>query len=270
MTTEQYRLQYLKWHRGYERRAYNIFRKAMIATVGRLNIDNITYSNYKIIIPLNITIESIRKAYQDVYTQIGLIHGNRVGRGINRDLKDYSAPLFNEQFQNTIIEWVRVNCGFRIVSVTDTIVKKIMALVESSLAENLTIEQMQKYIRDNIGKTVLSRYNILRIARTETGAAANHAAIVSGETSGIVLEKVWISSHDGRTRRKPQDRFDHYEMNNVAVDQYGIFTMTGTNGTIDRLEFPCATNGSAANVINCRCAVALRPKRDANGVVIRR
>lgn len=270
MTSEQYRLQYLKWHRGYERRAYTIFRKAMVETVGRLNIDNLTYSNYHVIVPLNITIESIRKAYQDVYLQIGLIHGNRIGRGINRDIKDYSAPLFNEQFQNTIIEWVRANLGNRIISVTDTIVKNIMALVEYSLGENLTVEQMQKYIRDNIGRKVLSRYQVLRIARTETGGAANHAAIVSGETSGIVLEKVWISSHDARTRRKPRNQFDHYDMNNVAVDQYGLFTLTSTNGTIDRIEYPCSPKGSAANVIQCRCAVALRPKRDVNGLVIRR
>lgn len=270
MTLDEYRLQYLKWHGGYERRAYKIFRKAMKQTVERVPIDNITYSNYRVIIPLNIHIEYMRKAYEDVYMQVGLIHGNRIGRGINRELKDFSLPFFNEEFQRQIIEWVRFNMGSRIVSVTDTIAKRIMRLVDIALGENLSIQDMQAFIRKNISKSVISRYDIMRIARTETGGAANHAATVAARTSGIVLDKVWISSHDNRTRRKPRNQFDHFEMNGVSVDELGVFTLTSTNGTIDRLEFPCAPNGSAGNVIQCRCAVAYRPKRDADGFVIRK
>lgn len=270
MNVESYRLQWLKWQRQYETRAYTIFRKALLATANRIPINNLTYQNYKQVIALNIHTSAIEQAYIDVYTIIGIIHGNRVGRGINRELKDYSKPLFNEYFQNTIIDWVRENCGLNIISVSETLSKRIIALVEQSASENLTLDEMQRFIRNNLNSASLSRYEVLRIARTEVGAAANHAALVSGETSEIVLEKVWISSHNARTRRKPQDQFDHYNMNGVSVEQNEKFVMPGKGGIIDRIDFPCDPNGSAGNIIQCRCAVALRPKRDSNGFVIRK
>lgn len=269
MNIEDYRLQYLKWHRQYERRAYTIFRKAIIQTASRIPIDNLTYENYKVLIPVNIHKEKIEQAYIEVYRTIGLIHGNRVGRGINRDIKNFLGPLFNRIFQNDIVDWVRRFCGDNIISVSDTIAKTIISLVEKASADGLTLQQMQKFIRDRVN-TGLSRYEVLRIARTETGAAANHAALVSGETSGIVLEKVWISSQNTRTRRKPKDQFDHYDMNGKSVEQYEKFVMPGKGGIIDRIDFPCDPKGSPGNIIQCRCAVALRPKRDADGFVIRR
>lgn len=270
MNINDYRIQYLKWHRQYERMAYTIFRKALVITANRIPIDNLTYGNYKTLIPLNIHKEAIEKAYIEVYTTIGLIHGNRVGRGINQELKDYSRPLFNEYFQDTIVQWVRDNCGLNIVSVSDTLAKRIIALVEQAAADNLTLDQMQRFIRKSIDNVALSRYEVLRIARTETGSAANHAALVSGETSGIVLEKVWVSSHNSRTRRKPKDQFDHYDMNGVSVEQNEKFVMIGKGGIIDRIDFPCDPKGSASNTVNCRCSVALRPKRDDQGFALRR
>ncbi len=271
MNMQDYGIQYRKWHTAYERRSYKIFRKALLATARRVPVDNLSYYNYKQVIPLNIEKKLIEQAYFDVYTQIGLIHGNRVGRGINKDLKDYSAPLFNEEFQKTIIDWVRVNCGANIISVSDTLADAIIKLVEQSLAKNLTLDEMQRFIRRSLDNgSAISRYEVLRIARTETGAAANHSALVSGQTSGIVLEKVWISTISPRTRVKPKDEYDHIAMNGATVEQDQPFTVTSRNGVVDRIDFPCDPKGRPANIIQCRCAVALRPKRDSQGLVIRR
>lgn len=271
MNMQQYGIQYRKWHGAYERRSYKIFRKALLETARRIPTDNLTYFNYKQVIPLNINSTIIERAYFDVYTQIGIIHGNRVGRGINRDIKDYSAPLFNEEFQRTIIEWVRLNCGTNIISVSETLAETIIKLVEQCLSENLTLEQMQRFIRRSLDNgSAISRYEVLRIARTETGAAANHSALVSGETSGIVLEKVWISTISPRTRVKPKDEYDHLSMNGVTVEQNQPFTVTSRNGIVDTIDFPCDPKGRPGNIIQCRCAVALRPKRDKDGMVIRK
>lgn len=271
MNIEAYRLQWLKWHRAYEIYAYKVFRKSLLETASRIPFDNLTYGNYKFLIPVNISTKLIEQAYFDVYTNIGLTHGRRIGRGINRELKDYSAPLFNETLQNSIIEWVRQNCGLNIISVSDTLAKRIIALVEQASSDNLTLDEMQRFIRKSISTgSGLTRYEVMRIARTETGSAANHAATVSAETSGIVLEKVWISSQNARTRRKPKDQFDHYDMNGKSVEQNEKFIMTSRNGVVDRLDFPCDPKGSASNIIQCRCAVAYRPKRDSDGFVIRR
>lgn len=268
MTQDEYRLQWLKWHDGYERRAKSIFRKALKLSISRMPYDNLNYENYKFIVPLNVNRDVIEQAYIQAYNEIGLLHGNRTGRSINRDIKNFFGPLFNEEFQNSIIEWVRQNCGLRITSVARTLADSIINLIGDAFDNNLTIEQMQKFVRDRIGRNVLSRYEILRIARTESTAAANHGATVSGQTSGIVLEKVWIATVDSRTRRKPKDEWSHIAMNGISVEENGLFEMRSKKGEVNRIEYPCAPGSSAGNAINCRCTIALRPKRDADGLVI--
>jgi len=270
MNNAEYLEQWLKWHEQYEKRAYRIFRIALLETISNIPLSNITYENARALIELNINSDKLTHAYIEVYTSIGLIHGNRIGRGINRELKDYEKPLFNRIFQNSIVDWVRENAGSRITSVLDTVAKKIIELVVQASADNLTIEQMQRFIRDRIGRNILSRYEVTRIARTESTTAANHAALISGETSGIVLEKVWISTQNKRTRIKPKDQFDHYHMNGVAVEQNEKFILRSKDGIVDKMDYPGDTSGSAGDIINCRCSVALRPKRDADGFIIRK
>jgi len=269
MTEEQYLTTWLRWHRQYETMAFKVMKKAIIETASRIPLDNLNYTNYKLVIPLNIQSTKIEQAYFDIYETIGLIHGNRIGRGINRDIKNFLKPLFNAVFQNSIIDWVRENCGLRIVSVTNTISKTLISLVEKALADNLTVEQMQKFIRERIN-VGLSRYEVLRIVRTETTSAANHAALVSGETSGIVLVKQWVSTKDSRTRRKPKDEWSHIAMNGVKVEQNEKFIMVSTKGEVNEIDYPCGPGSSASNCINCRCSVALVPKRDSDGFVVRR
>lgn len=270
MKRAEYAAQYLSYHKAYETRAFKIFRRAIKASYEGMPFDSITYDNYKLTIPLNVQYAPIFNAYVEVYRTIGLIHGNRIGQGINRDIKDYSKPLFNEEFQRTIAEWVRENCGLRITSVIDTVAKRISSLVEFAIGENYTIEQMQRYLREQVGKNVFTRYQALRIARTETTSASNHAAMVSGETSGIVLVKEWIATRDARTRRKPEDQFDHYVMNGNQVEQNEKFVLRSKDGIVDEIDYPGDPNGSAGDTISCRCALALVPKRDENGFVIRR
>lgn len=270
MSNEDYLKQWLKWHEGYESRSRKYFRRAILSLLNRIPIDNITYENYNAVIRLNTFPLPIREAYNNVYTEIGLLHGGRVGRGINAEVKEYSKPLFSQLFQNTILDWISENCGLRITSVVETIQKKIAGLIETALGDNLTNEQMRIFLQRNLDKGVLTKYELNRIVRTETTAAANHGAMVSGEQSGIVLDKIWISTKDNRTRFKPEDQFDHRIMDNTIVGQYEDFVLLSRNGIEDKIQYPGAPNGSPGDIINCRCTFALKPKRDKDGFVIRR
>lgn len=270
MNRQQYLDQWRKWHGSYERRSFRIFRRAIKQCYDAIPVEGLDYNNYRVLIEINVLPNPIYSAYVEVYTTIGLIHGNRVGQGINRDIKDYSRPLFSEEFQRTILEWVRENCGLRITSVIDTIREKVISLVEQAIEQNLTIEQMQAFLRRTIADPKFTRYQALRISRTETTTAANHAAMVSGETSGIVLVKEWISTLSDRTRRKPRDQFDHLHMNGQQVEMNEKFVLRSRDGVVDQMEYPGDPAGSAGDIIQCRCAMALVPKRDANGMVIRR
>ena len=108
------------------------------------------------------------------------------------------------------------------------------------------------------------RWQALRIARTETTAASNYAATVSSSVSGVLMDKVWVSALDARTRQEPESRFDHYHMNQVRVPLEEAFNVSG-----EKLMFPGDPKGSAGNVVNCRCSVAQVVRRDKDGNIIR-
>ena len=77
------------------------------------------------------------------------------------------------------------------------------------------------------------------------------------------MDKVWVSSIDNRTRRRPEDEFDHVEMNGVRVPLSEPFIVGG-----EEMMFPGDPKGSAGNTINCRCTVAQVVRRDSLGNII--
>lgn len=268
MTRNQYRKQWLKWRGVYDVIAFRAFNDAIKAAIERMPIDSITYDNYRFVVPLNVQPAPLTAAYNFVYSTIGLRHGRRVGFGINREIKRFDNDLFSRFFQNSIIDWIRENVGSRIVSVSDTISKRIGRLIEVAAEQGMSVDEMQKYLREKLDDPAFSKYQANRIAKTEVTGAANHAASVAAENSGIVLEKIWISTKDGRTRRKPKDQFDHVHMDGVAVGQYDKFTLRSKGGIVDEIEYPGDPKGSAGDVISCRCTHAYRPIRDSDGFVI--
>jgi hypothetical protein len=93
---------------------------------------------------------------------------------------------------------------------------------------------------------------------------------MAGNSSNLVMDKVWISAQDNRTRRRPRNKFDHLHMNGVTVPYEEDFNVSG-----EMLSFPGdQTNGevrsSGGNVINCRCKVALLPRLGDDGLPIRK
>jgi SPP1 gp7 family putative phage head morphogenesis protein len=109
-----------------------------------------------------------------------------------------------------------------------------------------------------------------RIARTETVTSANGAAMIYAQESGNQLNKYWIAVKDSRTRH------DHKMVDGKVVNydapfvinspQFGLVEMMqpGVRTQSNGLEVP------AGEVVNCRCVVAFKAKRDANGNIIRR
>lgn len=230
----------------------------------------LTRENYKETIENSIRIGRFYDTFFEIYKLIGLMHGERIGKLINREIKEFNNITFQGEYSRGLFNWVINNIGYRIVSVRQTFVEYIQQLVFEAFEQGLTTRDLANHIEKIINKRNFYRWQALRIARTETGLAANRGAIEAGRNSGVVLEKVWISALDERTRRWPQDAFDHAVMNEVRVDQDDYFNVQG-----EFLEYPSAATtrdgaqSSAANVINCRCTTALIPKRDGNGKIIR-
>lgn len=105
---------------------------------------------------------------------------------------------------------------------------------------NKLIERIQQVTQAKLS-------DIVRIARTQTTRLENKARIDAysvGDKMGYTMVKEWVAVNDDRTR--PAHR--HANGQQVLLDQ--PFNVGG-----EELMYPGDSNGSAGNVINCRCTM---------------
>jgi uncharacterized protein with gpF-like domain len=230
----------------------------------RIPFEVLTSSNHQYLISAFINESQIQNIYFENYLKVGTHYGNKIGRGIPKDKKEFSPDMFPQLFRSSLVEWLNENAGLKITSIRQTLVDFVIKEVSKGFEEGLDVRTIARNIEKIVRSRNFYRWQALRIARTETTAAANYGATVAMEQSGLVMEKLWISSNNSRTRQiEKGDRYDHIDMEGVRVGKNDFFNVQG-----DLIRFPGDPKGQAANVINCRCTVALVPKRDENGRLI--
>ena len=247
-----------KQHSIYERKAYRIVQKHISAIIKRLP-KNASLYTYEVEVDVSIMREDILKMYRELYQTIGIDYGNKINKTLEKTKK--ANVLFNNELLKEILLFLSSDGGVRITSVRDTLVADVIKSIQKSLGENGTVIDLRNAIQSIIEKNqTFYKWQSLRIARTETTTASNFAAIKTAEQSDLVLDKVWISVQDNRTRRKI---YDHFDMNNQKQELNKPFFVGGEN-----IRYPGDAKASAGNTSNCRCAIAFVPKRDADGMLI--
>jgi len=93
------------------------------------------------------------------------------------------------------------------------------------------------------------------------------ASLPSAKRSTTELVKEWVTVEDGRVRDFGEgdgivDDFSHRSMNEVTVPLDQPFKVPMRTGATEELMYPGDPSGSAANVINCRCAQVYVPADD--------
>jgi hypothetical protein len=261
-----YRRQWLRWHSQYENRARIILLKVLKKLALDIPFENMQEDNFEIFTAFYITEESVLKAYNEIYDNIGTVHGGRVGKRINKQInqKDFTFDNFLTEFRNELSAWLLKNRTEGIRSVRANYILYINQIIGKGFTEGSTVAQISTDIKKKINSRNFYKWQALRIARTETTTASNYAATVSAKVSGVKMDKVWVSSQDNRTRRPPDDIYDHYNMNGVKVKLEDNFNVSG-----QLLMYPGDPKGSAGNIINCRCSVAQVVRRDQDGKIIR-
>lgn len=95
-----------------------------------------------------------------------------------------------------------------------------------------------------------------RIARTEATGAYNHATLTAAREEvrllGTDLQKVWIATIDGRTRKS------HFAADGQRVELDGEFRIGRA-----RLRYPGDPHGPASETVHCRCTVATIERGDS-------
>lgn len=253
-------------HAKYELRALKSLLKEFRILFKSINFNNLSFDPKitESVIELNINDAALEKIIFKIHYTSGKEYGNIIARQLRKEntihqKKWNPLPLFNEAFQQFLIEYYRTYGGENITLLSQTIAKTIADEIISGTYENETVQEMQTRIRKLVNSSYFYKWQALRIARTETTFAMNSAKEIAGSVSGVLMNKIWIGRNDGRERQS------HIEENNKSADENGIFTVGRS-----KMRYPGdrTLGAEAKELIQCRCTFGFVAQRDENGRLI--
>jgi hypothetical protein len=217
---------------------------------------------------LNLWEKDLIKVFEAMYKESVVTFGNAVYRVLKIEAQQKAETFgFNAQWTKEILEFLMIK-GFTLVSgITQTTKKRLIDIANAGVQEGLSVDDIVKLVLDD-KELEYSNMRARRIVRTEVMRGSNIGAMKGAEAHGFQVDKQWISARDSRTRRIPEDEFDHVELDGVVVPFDQPFTSEGKKGEAVVAMQPGDITAPAGFTINCRCTVGFIPKRDANGRLI--
>lgn len=245
-------------HRRYERSQYQNFKQALdkqIHPVVQFIKSNGVY-NLEMHLTVLVSAQPMKIAYEKCYMKIGVQHAGWIYNRIEKIATQKDIPsFFSEKWRKLMSLFYHTDGGQRITQVTDTTRETIIQLLDES--QNLPLSERANYIVDKLDDPDFNRTRALRIARTESTTAANQGALLGADGSDYQTNKMWLAVLDANTRPA------HVTANGETVALDETFLVGG-----ESLAFPGDPAGSAKNIINCRCALAIIPVIGENGLPI--
>jgi len=162
--------------------------------------------------------------------------------------KGIQIKSIETEFDAFVWKWAKQIAAQKVVDVSNATKKKIAAVIMVGREEGLSSAAIGRNIRKDI-IPIDTVYRAERIARTETHTAAVGGMTEAMETTGLTYTKEWAAARDARTRDS------HIAADGQEVAQDKPFIVDG-----EELMYPGDANGSAGNIINCRCVVFYNTK----------
>ena len=97
------------------------------------------------------------------------------------------------------------------------------------------------------------RHRAASIIQTELHTGSEYMAFLMAQNRPEGLTKTWNAIIDDRTRTHDKGDFDHLVMNGTTLPLDSPFAVPARLGSSEEIQIPGDPNGSAGNVINCRC-----------------
>lgn len=197
-------------------------------------LDNMDANNYDNIM------DYLKGCYEDGY--IGSMY-NLAGQGIPLIMPiDQEAVVKAIQLDSKISEGLYTKLGIN----TKELKKSISSEVARGISGGFTYQDMARNLNNQMK---IGQNKSIRIARTE-GHRVTQEATMDGmrkaKDNGADIVKQWDSTLDGKTRPS------HQRVDGEVKEMDEAFS----NG----LDFPGDPNGSAKEVVNCRCVLLQRAK----------
>ena len=201
----------------------------------------------------------LSKFYEDYYEETGLHFANWYFRNFEKFIKKQDADQYQNQWRASFASYGAAVAQTNVTLVQGTALKTLIALTtklsrDPEFQALGTAEQARILRRQFDG---YSKYQAERFIKTETTAISNRAILESATTifPPDQLYKEWSTALDGR------ERDSHRAADGQSVPYNQPFIVQG-----EELMQPGDRNGSASNVVNCRCAAIPVPIEDAVAV----
>ena len=194
-----------------------------------------------------------------VYNACFDVFGDRMWSSIRKshkptESKREAVPL-TPQFDLARRLWIATSAAYKVTEIAGTTREQALQIIqkatEDAIAEGLSEIDTAALIRSRIAEAggELSRLRSRMIARTESHSASTASTQMAVKASGLPMQKEWISA--GLTERSRD--IHYYTMNGQKVGIDEPFIVPKKNGGSDTMMIPGDVNGSAENVISCRC-----------------
>ena len=247
----------------------------------------LTPANWEQVIQGSLDLDALTNLYLDTYITLGTDYGQKIQEGIEsgelelKNLTFTQTGLFSQAWANLLRAYFLVGLmGNRIVSVNKNLISLINDIIKAGLSRGESLDNMRDELLDKFGQRndvdqdgnpiKYGRYQMARIARTETNNITNWAAYNAMVNSPYVVNKVWITAEDERVRVDDYaNTYNHRLMHEVEESLKDYFEVPG-NPDVGLLLYPGEAKGAAGNVINCRCSIAPKVQRYGNGLPIRK
>ena len=205
---------------------------------------------------------------RDMYREVGVTFGNATFRAVSVDSKKAANPFgLNDEFLDELMSFL-IQWGFYLASLMAKTTKdRLIILVTKAMTDGLSTEDIVFLILSD-PQLRYAKYRATMIARTEVMRASNYASLKGAQKHPFLVDKMWISTRDARTRRIPKDFYDHWNMDGQTVEYNQPFVSADKVGRPIVVDAPGDPRAPKGFTINCRCAVAFIPRRDANGQLI--
>ena len=209
-----------------------------------------------------VTSGPILTVLKPLYLDAGITYGAKVLTYLRR--QKARMPIgFNRQMTELIIRYFQTELLNDAENISQATRDKIQQVLIESYPLGRSFDEIVSLLTDAEFTAIRARL----IARTETNTAANTGAMLAAKTTGLKLNKIWISAQDDRTRRVPRDENDHLHMNGQIIPYDDLFTIPGDG---EKMANPGDRKHGAGpgNLCNCRCTIGFKAVRDASGRLI--
>ncbi len=189
----------------------------------------------------------IREVIKNQYKKIGQYNFKQVTDRLQelkpKKIKDYYYKDAENNFWYYFEIWSNQQSLIKSKLIDDTTKKIIRSIIEKGIKDGKSYKEISKDIEQATGFT---KNRSMMIAMTETHTAFNKSQFESIQNNNVKMEtKEWLNAGDERVRKDP---FSHVRAQGEKVKMNDKFIMTG-----EALMYPGDIEGSAANVIRCRC-----------------